>query len=274
MKAEAQASGLLGALLRESERRAAAARMDRVRVERAAASAKAPPDFPSALAGSESVAVIAEIKRRSPSAGPLLGAGEVVPLARALAAGGAAALSVLTEPAHFAGSLEDLSRVAAAVAVPVLRKDFILDAVQLYEARASGAAAVLLIVRILGPGRLEELSAVARQLGLACLVEVRGSAELDAALSAKAAIVGINARDLDTLVMDPRLVESLLPAVPADRVAVAESGLTVRADVERVAAKGADAVLVGAAISGAADPAGALRAMTGVRRRSRAGVRK
>jgi indole-3-glycerol phosphate synthase len=273
MKAEAQASGLLAEIVREAERRVAAARPLRAELERAAAAASPAPDFAGALASSHDVAVMGEIKRRSPSAGAIRGAGEVVTLASSLAEAGAGALSVLTEQAHFGGSLDDLARVSAAVAVPVLRKDFILDPIQLYEARAHGAAAVLLIVRILGAGRLGELLDVARGLGLAGLVEVHGESELGTALEAGAAIVGVNARDLDTLATDAPLVTRLLPVVPAGCIAVAESGLSSRADVERVAAAGADAVLVGTAISGAAEPASALRALLGVERRPRSGSR-
>jgi indole-3-glycerol phosphate synthase len=156
----------------------------------------------------------------------------------------------------------------------VLRKDFILDPVQLYEARAHGAAAVLLIARILGARPLRALLRLARELGLAGLVEVHGEAELFTALEAGATIVGVNARDLDTLAVDAALVARLLPAVPSGCLAVAESGLASRADVERVAARGADAVLVGTAISGAADPASALRALVGVERRARSGLRR
>lgn len=267
MKAEAQVPGLLTDLIKEAERRIALARPGMPALERLAARAKEPRDFRGALVAGPAVAVVAEIKRRSPSAGALWREGDAASLAGALEAAGAAALSVLTEPAHFGGSLEDLSRVAAAVGIPVLRKDFILDPVQLYEARAHGAAAVLLIARILDAGRLAELAELARRLGLATLVEVRTRAELDSALAAQPTAVGVNARDLDTLAMDRRLVEELIGAVPRELVAVAESGLSVRADVEAVAGRGADAVLVGAAISGAADPAAALRALSGVGRR-------
>jgi len=266
MKAEAQAPGLLAALVRESERRVAAARPAAAELERLAARAPAPPDFGAALAAGTSVAVIAEIKRKSPSAGALW-QGDVAELASRLEASGASALSVLTEGDHFAGSLDDLSRVAAAVRVPVLRKDFILDAVQLYEARAHGAAAVLLITRILEAGRLEELVALAHELGLATLVEVHRAAELKTALAAEPTAVGANARDLDTLAMDRGLVERLIGSIPADRVAVAESGLKSRADVETLGRRGADAVLVGAAIAGAHDPGAAMRGLAGVPRR-------
>jgi len=269
MKAEAQA-GALGGILREAERRAAVARGRRGELEREAARAPAGADFAAALRAGGSVTVIAEIKRRSPSAGRLAGPDtDVAVLAGALATGGAAALSVLTEELHFGGSLEDLARVAAAVRVPVLRKDFLLDPAQLYEARAAGASAVLLIARVLEPARLDALVRLAAELGMASLVEVHAEAELAAAVAARPAAVGVNARDLDTLAMDPRTVERLLPAVPASAVAVAESGLATRADVARVAARGADAVLVGSAISGAADPAAALATLIGIRRARR-----
>jgi len=273
MKAEAQASGLLAELVRDAERRIALARPRRRELERQAAAASLAPGFAAALSAPGGVAVIAEIKRRSPSAGVIRGAGDVAALGSSLAAAGASALSVLTQGTHFGGSLDDLSRVASAVSVPVLRKDFILDPIQLYEARAGGAAAVLLIVRILGPGPLAGLLALARALGLGALVEVHGEAELETALGAGATIVGVNARDLDSLAMDPELVARLLPAMPEQCVAVAESGLASRADIERVASRGADAALVGTAISGAPDPASALRALRGVPRRSRSGVR-
>lgn len=271
MKAEAQA-GVLPGILREAERRAAEARAARARLEREAARAGAAPDFVAGLAAGREVAVIAEIKRRSPSAGRLEGAaaGDAAALARDLEEAGAAALSVLTEPSHFDGSLEDLARVAAAVGVPVLRKDFLLDAAQLFEARAAGAAAVLLIARVLPGERLAELAGVARNLGLACLVEVHAERELEAALACRPEALGVNARDLDTLAMDAALVQRLLPRIPAGVLAVAESGLGSRGDVERVAARGADAVLVGTAVSGSADPAAALRRLVGVERRGRA----
>ncbi|HXY20430.1 MAG TPA: indole-3-glycerol-phosphate synthase [Gemmatimonadales bacterium] len=270
MKAEAQA-GVLTGILREAERRAAAARSERGRLEREAARARAAPDFAAALGPGRGVAVIGEIKRRSPSAGRLAGAAanDAAALARRLADAGAAALSVLTEPGHFDGSLEDLARVAAAVGIPVLRKDFLLDAAQLFEARAAGASAVLLIARVLPGERLVELARVAQDLGLACLVEVHAEAELPPAVAARPAAIGVNARDLDTLALDAALVERLIGQVPGDLLAVAESGLATRGDVERVAGCGADAVLVGTAVSGAADPAAALRPLLGVERRGR-----
>ena len=267
MKAEAQA-GVLSGILHEAERRAAVARGSRPRLEREAAHAGAPPDFAGALLAGSRVSVIAEIKRRSPSAGRLDGAAraDVVVLARDLAESGAAALSVLTEEMHFGGSMEDLSRVAAAVSVPVLRKDFLLDPAQVYEARAAGAAAVLLIARVLSGERLAEMVSLAAGLGMASLVEVHAELELAPALAARPQVVGVNARDLDTLAVDGRVVNRLLSSVPEETIAVAESGLLTRGDVERVAAAGADAVLVGTAISGAGSPAAALRALLGVPR--------
>ena len=269
MKAEAQA-GVLAGILVEAERRAAIARASRPRLEREAAHAGEPPDFAAALSAGNRVSVIAEIKRRSPSAGRLDGAAtaDVVMLARDLAEGGAAALSVLTEEMHFGGSIEDLSRVVAAVRVPVLRKDFLLDPAQIYEARAGGAAAVLLIARVLSGERLAEMVSLAAGLGMASLVEVHADVELAPALAARPPVVGVNARDLDTLTVDLSLVDRLLSSVPVGTIAAAESGLLARGDIERVAAAGADAVLVGTAISGAGSPAAALRALLGVPRLS------
>jgi indole-3-glycerol phosphate synthase len=191
--------------------------------------------------------------------------------AQAYAAGGAIGVSVLTETAHFGGSTEDLACVARAVALPVLRKDFILDELQLLEARGLGAAAVLLIVRVLAPARLHALAREARELGLGALTEVHTFRELDVALAAGATLVGINNRDLDSFSVDPGTSELLLPRVPAGVVAVAESGIESRADVERVAAAGADHVLVGTAVARLAEPREAVRALTGVPRQRRGG---
>ena len=272
MKAEAQ-DGTLAGILREAARHAEAARSGRARLEREAARAAEPADFAAALRAGDRVQVVAEIKRRSPSAGRLAGAAtaDVAALARQLEAGGAAALSVLTEARHFGGSLDDLARVSAAVRLPLLRKDFLLEPAQVFEARAAGASAVLLIARILEPGRLAELARLAADLGMTALVEVYAEAELESARAARSAAIGVNARDLDTLAVDTGVVQRLLPLVPEGCAAVAESGIATRSDVERVAAWGADAVLVGTAISGAADPAEALEKMVGVRRAGRRG---
>ncbi len=242
----------------------------RASLERAAAKAPAGKPFAAALRGDQ-VAVIAEVKKRSPSAGSIRESADAAELAGRYAGAGAAAISVLTEPERFAGSLDDLARVSAAVPVPVLRKDFLIDPIQLYEARAAGASAALLIVRALGAERLGAMAALAHEIGLEILVEAHNPAELEAALAVRPDAVGINARDLETLTMDPAAAEALLPRVPAGVVAVAESGLSTCADIERVAARGADAVLIGTALAGADDPAAALRELTGVRRVGREG---
>lgn len=194
---------------------------------------------------------------------------DAVAHARAYAAGDAVAISVLTEEAHFGGSLEDLSRVVEAVELPVLRKDFILDELQLLEARAAGAAAVLVIARILTPARLRDLTREARRLGLGVFVEVHTTAELNAALEVEGATVGINNRDLDSFAVDLATAERLLPLVPPEVVAVAESGIESRRDVERMAAAGADHVLVGTALARLAEPGPAVQALGGVPRRQR-----
>jgi indole-3-glycerol phosphate synthase len=214
----------------------------------------------------DSVGVLAEVKRRSPSQGSIRADLDAAAHAQAYARGGAVAISVLTDQAHFGGSLDDLSRVAAAVPLPVLRKDFILDELQILEARGAGASAVLLIVRALTSQRLMALARFARDQGLATLVEVHADAELEAALAASPTAVGVNARDLTTFALDLARAERVLARVPADVPAVAESGVEARADVERLAAAGADFVLVGTSVARQQDPEAAVRALTGVRR--------
>jgi indole-3-glycerol phosphate synthase len=237
-------------------------------LEREAASRPAPPSLRHALRG-ERVRVVAEVKRRSPSAGVIRA--DLDPGERAALYGshGAAAISVLTDGPYFGGSVDDLRTAASRVGVPVLRKDFILDELQIVEARAAGAAAVLLIVRALAPERLGSLLASARSAGLEALVEVHTAAELHRALDADAEIVGVNSRDLDTFRIDVGAAWELLAAVPSDLVAVAESGMHSRDDVERAALAGADAVLIGSALSAAPDPAGLLQDLSGVPRRGR-----
>jgi indole-3-glycerol phosphate synthase len=215
------------------------------------------------------VALVAEVKRRSPSRGLIAPGLDPVAQAAAYERGGAAAISVLTDGPHFGGSLEDLRRVAEVVSRPVLRKDFILDERQVLEARAAGASAVLLLVRALPAARLRALLRLATDLGLEGLVEAHGAGELGAALDSGARVVGINSRDLDTFVIDTERAWPLLARIPADRVAVAESGLATRADVERAAEAGADAVLVGTALSASAAPAELARALAAVPRRGR-----
>ena len=239
-------------------------RAKRRALERRVATAPAAPSFRSALAGGDRVALIAEVKRRSPSAGNIRADLDPALHAAKYAASGAAAISVLTETKHFGGSMDDLVAVRAKVSVPVLRKDFIVDEVQLLEARAAGASAALLIVRILTPGRLEELLRFGAGTGLELLVETHTRTEIDIALTAGAEIVGVNCRDLDTFELDPDRAWELLAVVPPDRLAVAESAMYTRADVEKAARAGADAVLVGTALSSAADPSALTRDLTSV----------
>lgn len=238
-------------------------------LERRAAAAPVPPSFRQALEQGSEVALIAEVKRRSPSAGVIRAELDPVAYARKYAENGAAAISVLTEGEHFGGSLDDLERVSGTVQVPTLRKDFILDELQLVEARAAGAAAALLIVRILTPARLGELLSFSRSLALDVLVETHTAAEIDVALTAGADIIGVNSRDLDTFALDPDSAWKLLADLPTGRVAVAESAMHSVADVEKAAAAGADAVLVGSALSSAPDPAPMVKEFSGIRRRGR-----
>ena len=265
-------AGTLGRIIAESRSRATALLRNPQAVrqlERAAGAAAAAPSFAAALRRSD-VALIAEVKRRSPSRGEINAALSARDQAAAYAAGGAAALSVLTESEHFGGSLDDLLSATGAVSVPVLRKDFIVDEVQLLEARANGAAAALLIVRALAPEELEKLVRSARAAGLEPLVEVHSDAELDRALAAGAHVIGVNNRDLETLHIDAATGDRLLPRVPGACIAISESGMLARADVERAASGGADAVLIGSVLSASPEPEQALRAFIGVPRSSRA----
>lgn len=237
-------------------------------LSREAQAAPRPPSLARTLLR-DTVAVIAEVKRRSPSAGVIRK--DLDPAARAAvyAEGGAAAISVLTDGPFFGGSLGDLRLAAARVAVPVLRKDFILDELQVLEARAAGAAAVLLIVRALPRERLEALLAAVARQELDALVEVHTAAELELALAAGARIVGVNSRDLDTFRIDTAAAWRLLRQIPPEIVAVAESGMAEPSDVARARDHGADAVLIGTALSAAADPGSLLARLAEVPRRVR-----
>jgi indole-3-glycerol phosphate synthase len=215
------------------------------------------------------VAVIAELKRRSPSAGSIREDLDPGHRAALYAQHGAAALSVLTDAPFFGGSMEDLRTAADNCSLPILRKDFILDEVQVLEARAAGASAVLLIVRVLGKARLRALLRYCKDLGLDALVEVHAQSELDIALDSEAEIVGINSRDLDTFTIETETAWRLLGQVPGATIAVAESGLAGQADVVRVARAGADAVLVGTALSGSQAPETLLRELSEVQRHDR-----
>jgi indole-3-glycerol phosphate synthase len=216
----------------------------RAELRRAAEQAGPARGFARALARRGEVSVIAEYKRRSPSAGDL-GAGDVSVTGRQYERGGAAAISVLTDGAYFGGDLSDLAAVRAAVAIPVLRKDFIVDEVQVWESRAAGADAVLLIARILSDSQLSAWIDLARELSFAALVEVHTASELERALRAGAGIIGINNRDLDRFVTDLEITSALASQVPSDRLLVSESGISRGEDVVRLGEHGADAVLIG-----------------------------
>jgi len=208
--------------------------------------------------------VIAEVKRRSPSKGELAEIADPAVLARHYAAGGAAAISVLTEERRFGGSLDDLRTVRAAVDMPLLRKDFVVDPYQVLEARAAGADLVLLIVAALDDDLLRRLHDQVRELGMAALVEVHDEVETARAVDLGAELVGVNARNLKTLEVDVDTFARLAPRVPDDRVLVAESGITGPADVQRFVGEGARVVLVGEALVRDGAPRAAVAAMTGL----------
>jgi len=225
---------------------------------RAAAAAPALDPLPGFRAA-HGVAVIAEVKRSSPSKGALAQIPEPGRLASAYAAGGAAAISVLTEERRFGGTLADLDEVRRSVRTPLLRKDFMVEAYQVTEARAHGADLVLLIVAALDDAQLRDLGQQAHELGMTCLVEVHDAAELERALAADAVLVGVNARNLKTLEVAPRTVTDLLPRIPSGILSVAESGVAGPDDVVAYVEAGADAVLVGEALVKDGDPEAAVR---------------
>ncbi|MFJ6694635.1 indole-3-glycerol phosphate synthase TrpC [Streptomyces sp. NPDC091272] len=196
----------------------------------------------------DGLCVIAEVKRASPSKGPLAEIADPAALAAEYESGGATAISVLTEGRRFGGSLADLDAVRSRVAAPVLRKDFTVGPYQLWEARAHGADLALLVVAALEQSLLAELVALAAEIGLTPLVEVHDEGETDRALAAGARLIGVNARDLRTLEVDRGTFERLAPAVPPDVVTIAESGVRGPADAAHYAAHGADAVLVGESV--------------------------
>jgi len=258
-------SGTLGGLVAAARERAEALGGRRAELSAAASAAGKAPSLRQALRR-DSVAILAEVKRRSPSKGWINSALGAAEQAAAYEQGGAAAISVLTEPEQFGGSPADVRAVRARCSLPVLQKDFHVAPVQLIEARANGASAALLIVRALAPDALKQMMDAASDLGLETLVEARDAEELELALSLGATLIGINNRNLETLVIDASNATSLLPRVPPSVVAVAESGVASAADVESAARAGADAVLVGSSISAAADPVAAVRALSRVAR--------
>ena len=221
-------------------------------LERSIAAAPAPRDFRAALLA-ETVALIAECKERSPSGGWLQRRYDPIALARRYVANGAAAVSVLTEPDFFGGSLDHLQAIRTSVAVPLLCKDFIVDPLQVMAARAAGADAVLLIVALLDDARLRDLLAVALGYGLQALVEVHDETEVERALQAGAAIIGINNRDLTTMRTVKETTARLRPLIPAGHVVVSESGINSRADIDTLERLRVNAALVGEALLRAAD---------------------
>jgi indole-3-glycerol phosphate synthase len=216
-------------------------------------------DFAGAIARGPEPRVIAEVKRRSPSRGEIRASFDPVACARAYSEGGAAAISVLTDETFFGGHLDYLAEVRGAAPMPLLRKDFVIDAYQIDEARVAGADAVLLIAAALGPDDLLALRERAEALGLCALVEVHDELELAVALDSGARVIGINNRDLRTFHTDLAVTERLAPRVPEGVVVVAESGIFTRTDMARLAASGAHAFLVGESLMREADMAGALR---------------
>lgn len=237
-------------------------------VEARAKNAPKPLDFAAALTRYP-LSLIAEVKKASPSKGQFVEDLDVAALARTYVSNGAAAVSVLTDGPFFQGSLADMKAVRAVTGlagVPVLRKDFIVDPYQVYEARAWGADALLLIVAVLEQGLLRDLLALTRSLGMEALVEVHDGTEAGRAVEAGAQVIGINNRDLRTFVTDLKTTERVIGSIPRDRIAVSESGIATRADAERLYGIGARAVLVGEALILAPDTAAKVRELSSVGR--------
>jgi indole-3-glycerol phosphate synthase len=215
-------------------------------------------DFAAALKR-DGVSLIAEVKKASPSRGVLLPDFDPVTLARTYAENGAAAISVLTENKYFGSHLDYLAEIRGAVAVPLLRKDFIFDPYQVYESRACGADALLLITAILEQGQLDELLSLSHNLGLSCLVEVHDESEMERALRSGAQIIGINNRDLKTFTVSFGTTQRLRALVPQDKILVSESGIDSRSHMEKLKQWGVDAALVGEALLTAGDIAAKVR---------------
>ena len=246
-----------GAVADASDRRAA---RPLAQVEREALEQTPALDAAAALAPAEKVKIIAEVKRASPSRGPLAEIRDPAGLAVSYQTGGASAISVLTEQRRFAGSLADLIEVRAAVDIPVLRKDFIADPYQVWEARAAGADLVLLIVAALDQRTLQELHELISSLGMTALVETHSAEEVQRGLDVGATVLGVNARDLSTFELDRDLFGRLADTIPTGVVRVAESAVTAPEDVAHYRRSGADVVLVGEALVTGSDPVATLEA--------------
>ena len=260
--------GTLGELVRGAERRVADLLAQRSLLEEAARRAPQPPSFHAALEGARhrgTVALIAEVKRASPSKGAINESIDAASQAQRFERGGAAAISVLTEPDRFAGSPDDLIHARAASSLPLLKKDFHIHPIQAIESRSLGASAMLLIARALSPRQLQVMADAAREAGVEVVVEVRDEAELERALSVGARIVGVNNRNLETLIIDTDAGERIIPQIPPDRIAIAESGIRAAAGAQDAAALGADAILVGSSLSVAENVEEQVRSLASIR---------
>jgi indole-3-glycerol phosphate synthase len=256
--------GFLTDIAASTRSRLAAAPPDRERLRAEAERAPAARSLADTLRGyaeEDGLAVIAEVKRASPSAGAIAPQADPVVQAMAYDVAGAAAISVLTEPEHFGGSIADLVAVRGAVLHPVLRKDFLVDPVQVLEARAAGADSVLLITSCLADDVLEAMLATARELGMEPLVETHSDEDLERALATDAEVIGVNARDLESLEVDVAAAWDRLGRIGPERVAVAESGIGTPAQARAARAAGAAAILVGEALMRADDPGALIGAM-------------
>ncbi|UCE83199.1 MAG: indole-3-glycerol phosphate synthase TrpC [Deltaproteobacteria bacterium] len=238
-------------------------RLSQAELDKAVVSAPKPRDFISALRSGTKPAIIAEIKRASPSAGLIRDDLDVMAIAADYEKGGAAAVSVITEEDFFQGRLEYLEQTRAAVSLPLLCKDFIFDPIQILTARAAGADAVLLITAILAQDLLVHLLRMACSLGMSCLVEVHDAEELARVIETDARIIGINNRDLKTFKVDLDTTLKLCSSIPPDRVVVSESGIQRHKDLQNLAAAGVNAVLVGTSLMRADDPGRKLRELMG-----------
>jgi indole-3-glycerol phosphate synthase len=219
-------------------------------------------DLALALKG-DHIRLIAEVKQASPSRGMLSTNFNPTELAQTYAEGGAAAISVLTEANYFRGSIEHLAAIKEVVGLPLLRKDFIFDLYQIYESRAYGADALLLIAAILSQRQLKELLSLSHSLGLRCLVEVHNEVEVERAVLSEAEIIGINNRDLNTLSIDINMTRRLRPLIPRERIIVSESGIKSKRDIEKLKKWGVDAVLVGEALVTAGDVLAKMKELIG-----------
>jgi indole-3-glycerol phosphate synthase len=256
-----------------NKRREVAERRQRHPVQSLPRRLDAPRGFAEALRRQSGVSIIAEFKRQSPSGGALRPGASPSEMARIYAENGAAALSVLTDACYFGGSDADLREVREACDLPALRKDFVVDAYQVYEAGSLGADAILLIVRALSDADLRDLLGLSRSLGMDALVETHSTAEVERAVQAGAAVIGVNNRDLDTLQTDVTLASRLRPEVPPECVFVAESGVSSPDQIARLADVGADAALIGEALLRADDPGEPLRRLVGAGAARAPGVR-